>query len=52
MLVSCCIYKAKVFVSGVTQLHGPCGAVIGTDENGGLDRFGKLEADPQRIKRP
>jgi hypothetical protein len=44
--------RASLFLECVTQLHGPCGAVIGADENGGLDRFGELEADPQRIKRP
>ena len=35
---------------GVTPRHGPCGTVTRTDENGRLDKVGKLEVDPQRIR--
>ena len=48
----------RCFVAGaVIQIHGPCGAVTGTDENGRqvapgapLDRVGMMEVDPQRIR--
>jgi hypothetical protein len=32
--------------------HAALRASTGTDENGGLDRFGKMEVDPLRNKRP
>ena len=38
--------KKNILNVAVTLRHGPCGAVTRTDENGGLDKVGKLEVDP------